>query len=165
MKFLNKFYASLMVMVFCITFASASYAEIRFTVMDPYALETIGNAKAGAIFMSIHNGWEDDKLIGVEVSQDIAEKAELHTHSHDNGVMRMRQVSEIKLPSRKKTELKPSGDHIMLMGLKKPLKAGEVIDFKLVFEKSGKMPSRAEIRSVSGDKHGNHNHGHHHHGH
>jgi hypothetical protein len=52
----------------------------------------------------------------------------------DGTVMRMRQVSAIELPAGKPVELKPGGLHLMLMGLKAPLKAGDTVAFTLVVE-------------------------------
>jgi copper(I)-binding protein len=60
--------------------------------------------------------------------------AEMHEMAMDGNVMRMRQVSAITLPAGKPVELKPGGLHLMLMGLKAPLKAGESVSFTLVIE-------------------------------
>ena len=60
--------------------------------------------------------------------------AEMHEMAMDGNVMRMRQVSAIPLPAGKPVELKPGGLHLMLMGLKAPLKAGESVAFTLVVE-------------------------------
>lgn len=60
--------------------------------------------------------------------------AEMHEMAMDGNVMRMRQVSAIELPAGKPVELKPGGLHLMLMGLKAPLKAGETVSFTLVVE-------------------------------
>ena len=60
--------------------------------------------------------------------------AEMHEMAMDGNVMRMRQVSAITLPAGKPVELKPGGLHLMLMGLKAPLKPGESVSFTLVIE-------------------------------
>jgi copper(I)-binding protein len=54
-------------------------------------------------------------------------------------VMRMRQVEEIALPAGQTVELKPGGYHLMFVGLKAPLKAGDKFPLKLRFEKAGEV--------------------------
>ncbi|PRM90957.1 transporter, partial [Arcobacter cryaerophilus gv. occultus] len=39
---------------------------------------------------------------------------ELHTHLHENGVMRMRQVESIAIPAKGEVALKPGSFHVML---------------------------------------------------
>jgi len=43
-------------------------------------------------------------------------------------------------------ELKPGGFHMMLMGLTRPLKVGDKVQFTLNFEKAGKIPVMAEVK-------------------
>ncbi len=65
----------------------------------------------------------DAKLIGA--SSKVAQAAELHSMVHEQGVMKMRQVDVVELPAGKALDLGEAGYHLMLLGLKKPLKAGE----------------------------------------
>ena len=80
--------------------------------------------------------------------------AELHEMAMDGNVMRMRQVSAIDLPAGKPVELKPGGLHLMLMGLKAPLKAGDSVSFTLVVEGTdGKRESlvvKAPVKAAAG---------------
>jgi periplasmic copper chaperone A len=41
--------------------------------------------------------------------------------------------------------LKPLGKHVMLIGLKQPLKAGETLPLTLVFEKQGDVAIKAKV--------------------
>ena len=65
-----------------------------------------------------------------------------------------RQVSAIELPAGKPVELKPGGLHLMLMGLKAPLKAGETVSFTLVVEgtdgKRETLALKAPVKAASG---------------
>ncbi|HLE24986.1 MAG TPA: copper chaperone PCu(A)C, partial [Thermodesulfobacteriota bacterium] len=51
-------------------------------------------------------------------------------------------------PSGKSVELKPSGSHIMLIGLNKSLKAGDKIELDLKFEKFGIIKARAQVKGM-----------------
>ncbi len=63
------------------------------------------------------------KLVGA--SSPAAQSVEIHAMSHDNGIMRMREVKAVELPAGKHVSMRASGYHLMLTGLKAPLKAGD----------------------------------------
>ena len=48
-------------------------------------------------------------------------------------VMGMRPVPFLEVPPKGRVELKPGGYHFMLLGLKRPLKAGEEVELDLLF--------------------------------
>lgn len=112
----------------------------RIHVHDAYALTTGGAGGSGAVFMMLHNHTEtDDRLIGA--ATPAAKKAELHTHVEEpGGMMRMIAIEGgIPLPAGEMHELARGGDHVMLMGLTRPLADGEIITVTLSFEKAGEV--------------------------
>jgi copper(I)-binding protein len=115
------------------------YKAGELTIAQPYARATVPNQPSGAAYMTIDNtGKNADKLIGA--SSPVAKSVQIHTMSMDGNVMKMREVSDIELKPSTKTELKPGhGYHLMLIGLKQPLKAGEKFPVTLNFEKAGKV--------------------------
>ena len=103
------------------------------TVKGGWARASTPGAKNGAAYVTIMNhGMKSDALIGVV--SDVSAKVELHSHKNDGGVMRMRQIVSVPVPAHSVAELKPGGDHIMLMGLKRPLKVGDHIMLRLSFQ-------------------------------
>jgi hypothetical protein len=109
------------------------------TVEGPWARASAGPARNGAAFMTLSNaGTADDKLIAA-ASSGVSTKDELHTHIREGDIMRMRPVDAIDVPAGGVTQLKPGGFHVMLMGLKAPLKEGETFPLTLTFEKSGEV--------------------------
>ncbi len=79
---------------------------------------------------------EADRL--VRASTEVAAVIELHEHINDNGVMRMRKSPDGFVMNAGQTmEMKPGGYHLMLLDLKKPLRAGSTINLVLEFA-SGK---------------------------
>jgi hypothetical protein len=62
--------------------------------------------------------------------------------------MRMREVKSIELPKGKTVSLEPGGFHIMLMNLKKPIAAGDVIPLTLIVESGGKQ-QKVEVKAVA----------------
>ncbi len=134
---------------------------------------TVAGVPNGVAYMTITNhGDADDRLL--TVAAPVAERAELHTHIKDGEVMRMRQVPHIDLPAGETVALQPGGLHVMLMGLKAPLKDGSHFPLTLNFEKAGSLTLDVPIAlrktgsgSDAADQH-DHDHGHEHkhdHGH
>ena len=85
----------------------------------------------------------------------------------EGDVMKMRAVERIDLKAGEKIEMKPGqGYHIMLMDLKKPLKAGESFPMQLRFRKAGKVQLTVTVMEAGAtNKSGQdeHMHQHHHH--
>ena len=121
-------------------------------------------AKAGAAFFVIHNkGGSDDVLIGA--NSDVGGKTEVHTHKHENGVMKMMPAGDVVVPAGGMAMMKPGGLHIMLMALHGPLKEGEPFMVTLTFKKAGDVTVPVMTMGVAakGPKGGHgHNHGHNH---
>ena len=108
------------------------------TIEHPWARPTAAGQAAGGAYMKIVNAGTDDKL--VSISTDAAKSVELHEMKMEGDVMKMRQVDGgIALKAGQTVELKPGGYHVMLLGLKAPLKVGDKIPAKLKFEKAGEV--------------------------
>ena len=86
-----------------------------------------------AAYMTIENKTQKE-LILQSVSSDVITTIEMHMMEHSDGMMRMRQVTEIRIPAGGKIELKPGGFHLMLFGIQKPLAKGDRIPFVLHFQ-------------------------------
>ncbi|WP_116130947.1 copper chaperone PCu(A)C [Tropicimonas sp. IMCC34043] len=137
-----------------LSLALPALADIE--IRDPYARAAMANAKSGAAFMEIVNtGPEDDRLIGAD--SDIAMKVELHTHIEDaNGVMKMIQVEEgFPVPAGESHMLQRGGDHVMFMGLTRPMADGTEVAVTLHFEKAGdvtiEVPVDLQRQPMSGN--------------
>jgi copper(I)-binding protein len=114
------------------------------TVTSVWARATPPGAKTGAIYMTLVNkGGSADKL--VEVSTPVADKAQLHIDSNDNGVMKMRPLKEVDLKPGEQVVFKPGAMHVMLMGLKQPLKVGESFPLTLQFAHAGKVETPVTV--------------------
>lgn len=127
-------------------------------VEQPFARAT--PAKVGGVFMTLKNaGGTADKL--VKAASPVAENVELHTHVKDGDAMRMRPVENIPVPARGQTALEPGGYHVMLIGLKQPLKEGAQFPLTLTFEKAGTVTIQVPVMKAGsmGDAgHGGHKH-------
>ena len=130
--------AASMVLAFSLATTPPAFAHDGVHVIDPYARTSGGQGASGAIFFVVDNHQiEDDRLISV--ASDVAARVEIHTHFEDvNGVMQMRHLVEgLPIPANDETVLGRAGNHVMLLGLTRALKDGDVISLTLTFERSG----------------------------
>ena len=114
----------------------------------PYARATVASQPGGA-FLKLENAGADDRLLSAQTER--ASRAELHTMAMEGNVMRMRQVDAIDVPSGKTVELKPGGLHLMLFGLKAPLKSGDKFPLTLRFEKAGEVTVTVNVEAAGAD--------------
>lgn len=142
--------------------ATAGAALADATVHNPWARATPPTAKNGAAYLVVKGGVSGDRL--VSASAPVSERVELHTHIMDGGVAKMREVPAIEVPANGVVELKPGGLHVMLMGLKAPLKEGGTFPLTLKFEKQGAVTVDVPVKALGamGDagSHGAHHKGH-----
>ncbi len=128
-----------------IMFALSSFASPKIEVEHAWIRAVPPISKMTAGYMKIENkGTVDDELVGAET--DICKTVEIHTVYYEDDMMKMRKVDSIKVPAGGEVELKPSGYHLMLIGLKKHPKEGEKVKIKLLFKKSGTIEVEAEVR-------------------
>ena len=130
---------------------------------QPWARPTIGSATNTAAYMKLSNAGDGaDTLLAAKTN--VAEKVSLHESRMDGDVMRMVPLPEgIEIPAHGSAELKPLGMHVMLMGLRQPLKNGEAIPMTLVFERQGEVAIDVEVgvpksqaKASEQDKHKHH---------
>jgi periplasmic copper chaperone A len=102
---------------------------------NAWARPTVGQAPA-AVYVTIDNkGGSPDRLAGAFT--DHAAMAMVHQNEVVNGVTRMRMAGEINVPAGDRIEMAPGGTHIMLEGLRAPLKTGDRFNLVLRFKESG----------------------------
>lgn len=116
-------------------------------VADAWARATPPRPPVGGAYMTVTNGGtEPDHLIGA--TSDIAKNVELHSHIKDGEVMRMTALSSIEVPAGQSVRFAPGGLHVMLIGLKAPLKQGASFPLVLDFAKAGKVSVSVDVKAV-----------------
>ena len=103
-------------------------------VSNAWARATPAKAENGAAYVTILSPTPDRLL---SVSSPVAKKTELHTMEMAGMVMKMRPVAGLDIPAGQSVDLKPGGEHIMLIGLHQPLREGQSFTLTLNFEKAG----------------------------
>ena len=117
-------------------------------VAKPWTRATPKGAKVAGAYMSITNkGTAPDRLVGGATSA--AAGFEVHNMTMDQGVAKMRPVEGgLEIKPGETVELKPGSFHVMFVGLKKPLSAGDQFKATLVFEKAGNVNVDYDVRAM-----------------
>ena len=133
------------------------------TVSDAWARSSPPGVTMGAAYFDI-TSVDDDSLVAVSVSSDVAARAEIHEvvkatgmgddemHDHDMGddemhddAMSMQQMDALELPASTLVQLVPGGYHIMLIDLAEPLVVGETFDLTLDFDQAADLTVTVEV--------------------
>ena len=83
-------------------------------------------------------------------SSPVAGIVEVHEMWLDQGIMRMRAADRLALKAGQTIELKSGGLHVMMMDLKKQLKAGERVPLTLSFTAADGSVSKVEVNATAG---------------
>ena len=117
----------------------AAVGDIR--IDHPYATPSLPGTTNGAAYVATleNTGNSADRLL--RATTPAAARVELHTMAVDpQGVMRMREIDGIALAPHGRVGMRPGmGVHMMLIGLKEPLKDGVRFPMTLEFERAGKV--------------------------
>jgi copper(I)-binding protein len=101
---------------------------------------------AGGYLTIVNAGKEPDRLIGA--ASPMAGKVDFHAMAMKNGIMTMRPVTGIDIPTGATVALEPDGLHIMFTQLNGALKQGGTMPITLTFEKAGKVEVSLQVLSV-----------------
>jgi copper(I)-binding protein len=114
------------------------------TAQDPWVRATVAQQKATGAFMQLQSP-AGARL--VEVRSPVAERVEIHEMRMEGAVMKMREMPALELPAGQTVELKPGSYHLMLMGLKRALQAGEEVPLTLIVEAKGGKRETLELKA------------------
>lgn len=86
----------------------------------------------------------DDRLMSV--SSPVAGRAEIHESRIESNMMIMYELRDgLPLPAGETVELKPGGNHIMLLAVTEPLKAGDSVPLTLTFASAAPVEITATV--------------------
>jgi len=114
-------------------------------VTQAWARATPGKSTIGAAYATL-TAPAGDRLIGA--ATPVARLAQIHQHTMENGVMKMRQVDAVPLPAGQAVVLSPGGYHIMLIDLTTPLVAGQSFPLTLRFAQAGTVETKVMVGGV-----------------
>ena len=117
------------------------------TLGDLAVRASIGKLATSAAYLTITNaGKTPDTLLSVDCS--CAAMVMMHRSETKGGVSSMAMVDSVDIPAGGKAVFSPDGLHVMLVGLKGPLKAGGLQPMTLRFRKAGAVKAGFHVRDV-----------------
>ncbi|KQZ30328.1 copper chaperone PCu(A)C [Duganella sp. Root1480D1] len=128
---------------FAMSIALAASAAAQVSVREPWIRATVPAAQATGAFMELVSK-QDARL--VEVRSPAAGIIEIHQMAMQGDRMMMSAVDGIDLPAGKTVALASGGYHIMMMDLKRQMKAGETVPMTLVIQGKGKKQETVEVQ-------------------
>lgn len=126
---------------------SADAAPPSVAVTNAWCRAAPAAAPAGGCYLTLKAA-ADDRLVAVETKA--ADRAEIHTMSVDNGIMRMRELADgVALKTGQTTEFKPGGLHIMIIKPKTPFTEGSSVTLTLKFAKAPAQTLTLPVRTMA----------------
>lgn len=105
-------------------------------LIHPNMRASMGQSPTTAGYLTILNhGKTADRL--VSVSCTCAASVTVHEMKMTGSMASMKAVPSVEIPAGGKVTLAPGGLHLMVMGLKAPIKAGDMVEMVLTFDKAG----------------------------
>ena len=130
----------------CVSVDNSAHTPVATEVMIKATEETsaMGSFMTGA-FMNLTND-TGHNLTLVAAKSDIAPMVEIHEVV--NGVMQKKEGG-ITIKNGETAVLKPGGNHIMLMGMTKPLIAGSEVTITLIFDDESELEVTGPVKVVN----------------
>ena len=116
-------------------------------VQDAWSRPTPPGIEVGVAYFTIKNDGQNDRLLGAV--SPVAERAELHISRMQGGVMTMEHLDAVDVKQGEPVAFSPNGRHVMLLGLKKPLKVGDSFPVTLNFEKAGAVKVEVHVQDMA----------------
>lgn len=98
-------------------------------------------------FFQLYNHLPESISI-VDVLSDRLERVEIHQHTHDNGVMRMRKVESLSVEAGAALMFKPGGYHLMLFDVPEGIEPEEAINIRLLLASGAEVKIALLARSL-----------------
>lgn len=135
---------------------AATYTAGALSALEPWSRPAAAGT-TGAGFLTVANtGPAADTLVGV--TSPAAARVEIHQSSLSGGVSRMAKVAQVAIPAGGQVSFAPGGYHLMLVGLKAPLKAGAKFPATLTFASGRKLSVAFTVSDGMGPPMAGHRH-------
>ena len=121
------------------------HGAITMLVQNAWARALPEVATNGAAYLMLQNGGRQDEQL-LSMSSPIAQHVMLHQSVVEQGMMQMQHVDKLPIKAGQSVLFKPGAYHIMLMGLKKPLQAGQSFMITLHFLHSASIDVIVQIK-------------------
>lgn len=128
-------------------FASAAQASTSLDV-SAWARASIAGVDNIAVYGTFTNSGDTPVAI-VSVTSPVASGAMIHKTVIDQGMVSMKPMKSLPVPAGQTVVCKPGKCHIMLMGVKHPLKPGEHFEMSLGLQGGSSLDVMVKVGSIA----------------
>ena len=127
--------------------ASASAQDIQ--AMQAWSRATPPGTTVGVGYVMLHNTGKQPRVL-VAAASPVAGAVEMHeSRLANSGLAEMRPLRKLVVPAGGALTFEPSGKHLMLVGLKAPLVAGQRVPVTFQFQTGEPVTVELEVRSLT----------------
>ncbi len=99
-----------------------------------------------AVYGKINNLSANDIYL-IKVESSVSKSSEIHTHIHENNMMKMVHIDRLKIPAKSKAVMEAGHDHIMLIKTSKRLKAGDIVNMRFTFDNGNIVEKSIKVKN------------------
>ena len=128
--------------------AARDFTAGKIVVSQPWSRATPSGSKVAVGYLTIRNsGNTPDRL--TSASTEVSEKTSAHAMAMNGNTMEMRPMDDgVLVPAHGTVAFEPGSNHLMLEGLRRPLKKGETFSATLTFDKAGALPVVFQVEAI-----------------
>jgi len=124
-------------LLIALAFQPAAAAVSPIEALQPWSRPAAAGGTGVGYVTLVNHSRKPDALVAVETP--VAERVEMHAASMAGGVMRMSPEARVPLPPGGEVSFAPGGRHLMLVGLKRALHAGDKLPATLRFASGAQL--------------------------
>ncbi len=132
----------------------ASFAN-TIAIDQGYVREVIPGNNITSAYMMIEN-LSDKPVSLVGATSDVSPRVEIHAHSMEAGMMKMRQLASLSIKPKQQLILQPMGFHLMMFELSRSIKSGETVNMTLSFSNGDQVDVTLPVHSIKQKKQHHH---------
>lgn len=138
-----------------IAMADCGNAVDRLSISHAYVREMPPGMDTTAVYFSLIN--KGDKAVYlIGASSLLSQRAEVHMTMEKHGMAHMQHQTEVKISAGQSIFFEQGGMHLMLIGLKRDVKAGDKVPVTLLFNNDVELEFGAEVRDFRHKPDGHH---------
>lgn len=133
--------------------SDAQHGVAAVSIADSWVKATESDNDMSGMFGVLHNRSDQARTI-VKASSDSAGMVQLHTTepTANGGSVMKEKEGGFPIPAGGSITFEPGGNHVMLMGLKSVLKAGDTVKVTLTLDDGSTLVVDAPVKAFSGAK-------------
>jgi len=113
-------------------------------IMDAWVREAPAAAQVNAGYMTLVNVAAEEVTL-LKVDSEAFEHIEVHEMASVDGLMAMREVTDLTIPANGQIHFQPGGKHLMLMGPRQRFTNGQTVELTLTFKSGRKQTLSVQL--------------------